>query len=442
MLKPELLDEVREVLIAEDFYAVQHRSVYEAILALDASDRAFDVVTVSHQLEAVGKLRMIGGPAFLSTLIDATPTVANVLDHARIVHELGLLRRMGDTLLRLAGTSKMAETRVNVGAFLERCEAEVLSANAAESERETASGIDEMMAAAVTDLTKPREQSGQRGVTTGFLSLDEISLGFVPGELWYLAARPGMGKTALALCMAAAVAETGRGAVFFSMEMKRPELTERMLAAGAGVNAKRLHRRELGEQELADVLTAAGRLARYPLRFDDTASLTPGGLRSRVRRHVAAIRAKTPLAYPALIVVDYVQLMTVERRSGSRNEDLEEISRALKILAGEYKCTVLALSQLKRPDPRAPVTRPSLGDLRGSGALEQDADKVLFVHRAPDDDPDANGDAELILEKGRNSGRGKAKVVWAPWCVRFENAVQRGFDFTRIGDGGPAGPDD
>lgn len=436
MLKREVLDVVRDVLIVEDFFSFQHRAVYEAILELDAASKPFDVVTVRYRLEAAGRLQQLGGSAFLSNLVDATPAVANVVEHARLVHDLGLLRRMKDTLERLALAARLGETRADVQGFLERCEGEVFHANAAESDRDSSSGIDEMMALAVTELTTPAAQA-PRGVTTGLIALDEISLGLVPGELWYVAGRPGMGKTALALGFAETVASTGRGAVVFSMEMKRHELSERMLSASSGVDSKLIHKRALSDAQLTEVIGAATKLGAYPIRLDDTAALTASTLRSRIRRHVAAIRAKTSTAHLALVVVDYVQLMSVERKSGSRNEDLEDISRTLKILAGEFECTIVALSQLKRPDPRSPVTRPSLSDLRGSGALEQDANKVLFIHRAPDDDPNARGEAELILAKGRNTGPGKARVTWLPWCVRFQDREQGAFAYSGVTDGPP-----
>ena len=442
MLKREVLDVVRDELTVDDFFSFGHRAVFEAILALDAIDREFDVVTVAHQLEAMERLRQIGGTAFLAMLTDATPSVANVAHHAQIVRKLGQLRRVKDTLERLAITARMAETRLDVDGFLDHCEKEVLGATHAETNKATAVGIAEMMATAIGNLTKPRAQQKRRGVTTGLIALDEISMGLIPGELWYVGARPGVGKTSLALGFVEVAAAHGHGAVMFSMEMKEPELSERLLISSAGVHGKRLQLGELDEAELTQVMGAGAKIARYPMRFDFTPALTPSALRARLRRHVASIRAKTPAAKLALVVVDYVQLMAADRRSkqGNRNEEITEISRSLKLLASEFDCALVALSQLRRPDPRAPFKRPTKDDLRDSGALEADADKILMIHRAPDGDPDSNGEAELILDKGRNTGGGKARVTWVPWCARFENRTQTAFAFTGGGEGTP--PDD
>jgi len=433
MLKPAWLDELRDLLAPTDFYSGPLRAVYEACLELDAAGKPIDVVLVSHHLQAAGKLKQIGGSAFLGQITDATPSVPNVRAHARIVHDLGLLRRMGTTLHNLAILARAPETRVNVAAFLEQCEGEVFHCNQAEAVRETASTMHDMMAAAAAefDTTKPR---APRGVTTGLRDLDELSLAFQPGELWYVAARPGKGKTALALGMAEAVACTGRAALVFSMEMKRPEIADRMISAMSGAPYKGLLKRELSPQHLGDAMTAIGDLGRIPLIVDDVSVLTPSVLRSRVRRHAGTLRARHPLARLALVVVDYVQLMAADGRHRTRNDELEAISRSLKILAGDMGCTVVALSQLTRPDRKAAGGggRPSLTDLRGSGALEQDADKVVFIHRDDDDDEQGHpGDAELILAKGRNAGTGRVRALWQPWCVRFVDQEQAGFAWQR-----------
>ena len=444
MLKRDVLDVVRDELVIDDFFSFSHRAVYEAILALDAIDREFDVVTVAHQLQAMDRLQQIGGTAFLGMLTDATPSVANVAHHAQIVHRLGQLRRVKDTLERLAITARLAETRLDVDGFLDHCEKEVLGSTHAETNKSSAVGIAEMMATAIGNLTKPRAQQKRRGITTGLLALDEVSMGLIPGELWYVGARPGVGKTSLALGFIEVAAAHGHGAVMFSMEMKEPELSERLLISSAGVHGKRLQLGQLDEAELTQVMGAGAKIARYPMRFDFTPALTPSTLRARVRRHLSSIRSKSSAAKLGLVVVDYVQLMGADRKSrtGNRNEDVTEISRALKLLASEFDCTVVALSQLRRPDPRAPFKRPTKDDLKDSGALEADADKVLLIHRAPDGDPDANGEAELILDKGRNTGAGKARVTWVPWCARFENRTQTAFAFTGVGEGTPPEDDE
>ncbi len=424
MLSPALFDEVRDLVEPIDFFMGQHRHVYEALLELDTAGTKIDLVTVAHQLRAGGKLQAIGGPAFLADLCDATPSIANALEHARMIRRFGVLRRMGGTLAELAATALATATRGDVDGFLQRCESEVFSANVATSARETASTARELMtsAMALLDPSRPREP---RGVTTGLLELDELTLGLMPGELWYVAARPGMGKTALALGIAQAVAETGRHVAFFSMEMGRDELSERIISSDSGVPHKALQARQLSQDQWSKVVTSLDGIARLPLVIDDARILTPSKLRSRARRHASNLR-RAHKGQLALVVVDYVQLMAWDEPSGNRNDELERISRSLKILAGEFGVTVIALAQLNRAVKDRADKRPSITDLRGSGALEQDADKVLFVHR-DEDEGNERGEAELILGKGRNTGRGRVTVSWEPWCVRFAAARQAGF---------------
>lgn len=426
MLKREMLDEVRDLLEPQDFFNGAHRTVFEAVLALDASDSPTDIVTIAHHLRNLDRLKQVGGSPFLASLIDATPAVAHVLEHARLVRRLAHLRRMGLALTALSAEARQVETRADVPGFLERCEAAIFAVAGADfGQRETASPLGDVMAG-LADALNPSRPREPRGTTTGMHELDLLTLGFGPGELWYIAARPGIGKTALALGMSQAVAATGgRTACFFSLEMKRTELGERLVSAMSGVPYKAIQKRELSMAYYERAMNAAVELGRLPMVIDDLALLTPSRLRSRARKHIASLRAKHPHARPGIIVVDYVQLMADDSAQGNRNDQLERISRSLKILAGELGVAVVALSQLNRPKDRGNA-RPSLTDLRGSGALEQDADKVLFVHR-DEAEGDERGDAELILGKGRNAGTGRVRVTWQPWCVRFTDSTQEGF---------------
>lgn len=436
ILRPIILDELREALSPDDFFVMNNRWIFEAIIALDSAGEQIDIVTLAHRLKSAGRLKEMGGTPVLANITDATPSVGNVTAHARIVRDFSALRRMANTLKSLASISQAPETRADVETFLERCEQEVFGAHVT-TERDTGSTLREVMATATATIS-PEKSSSTRGVSTGFGSLDELTLGLVPGELWYLAARPGMGKTALALGISANVASNGSHAACFSMEMKRPELAERLISSDSGVPLKALQKRELSGDQWSRVTHTLERLSRLPMVLDDASTLTPSRLRSRVRRHASAMRAQHPEGKLALVVVDYVQLMAWDKPNGNRNDELERISRALKILAGEFGVTVLALAQLNRGVKDRADKRPGLLDLRGSGALEQDADKVLFVHREEDE----RGDADLILAKGRNAALGVAAVRWEPWCVRFceqqgglgFRANPRGNDF---GDFGP-----
>jgi replicative DNA helicase len=435
LIRPAVFDELRDEVDATDFFSMSHRWLFEALVQLDAAGEEIDVVTVAHRLQASGRLKEIGGTPFLAAISDATPTVANVVAHARIVRHFGSLRRMTSTLRSLSILAHAPETRADVDGFLERCEAEVFAAHVT-TERDTGSSLREVMATATTSLS-PEQPNTTRGVSTGNAALDELTLGLVPGELWYVAARPGMGKTALALGISASVASNGGHAACFSMEMKRPELAERLISSDSGVPLKALQKRELSGEQWSRVTHTLDRLSRLPMVLDDASTLTPSRLRSRVRRHAAALRAQHPHGKLELVVVDYVQLMAWDKPNGNRNDELERISRALKILAGEFGLTVLALAQLNRGVKDRADKRPGLLDLRGSGALEQDADKVLFVHR---DEHDERGDADLILAKGRNAALGVVGVRWEPWCVRFCEQ-QQGLGFRSNPRGDDFGPE-
>lgn len=436
MLTTSARDEVRDLLEPTDFYSGANRTMYEGILELTDAGRECDAVTLAAHLRDTNRLQQVGGAPYIAQIVDATPSVANVLEHARIVHRLARLRRMGKALSELNTQANFVETRANVQGFIERCESVVFAINASgKTEIDTGSLLSDVMSGAAVQLD-PSRPSEPRGLTTGFADLNELSHGFCPGELWYVAARPGKGKTALALGMSASVAATGaRSACFFSLEMKRQELGERLISWASGVPHRPLLTRRLSMEHYERAIATAAQLGRYPMILDDASTLTPARLRSRARKHFAALRQRHPHARPGLVVVDYVQLMADDSNDGNRNDQLERISRALKILAGELGVTVVALSQLTRPKDRA-SGEPTLMDLRGSGALEQDADKVLFVHR-DEAEGDERGEAALILAKGRNAGTGRVRVTWEPWCVRFTEGAQGGFDYGAGYDDGP-----
>lgn len=430
VLAPERLDEVRDELDAEDFWLIQHRLVFEALVELDSVGSVIDVVTLCHQLEANGALSRIGGTAFVAQLVDATPSVGNVVGHARIVRRLGDLRRMRACLQGLLAQAQEPETTADVPAFLNQCEAEIFAAAAGRVDRETSGTLREVMDGTREALAPDREHRS-RGNTTGLTELDTMTLGLVPGELWYVAGRPGQGKTALAMGLVAAAAKRHCHGVVFSLEMGRDELGERMTSAASGVGLSHLQRRQLSSAQWSQVMQATVDLARLPVIVDDGSQLTPSRLRSRVRRHASRLRSEHEQGKLGLVVVDYVQLMGPEAnwRGLSRSDELERISRALKLLAKEFGVTVVALSQLNRGQRDRSDKRPTLADLRGSGALEQDADKVLFVHR-DEVEGEERGETDLILAKGRNVSAGSVTVQWQPWCVRFLDLdEQAGFNY-------------
>lgn len=424
MLKQEALDEVRVLLEPHDFFSGAHRIVYEAICSLVKAGESVDVVTVAHALRNSGRLQQVGGTPFLHAITDATPSVANIGDHAKIVRRLARLRRAAAVLHDLTAEARRAETRDNIDGFLDKCEKEIFAIGTDAADTEAASFVGEVLAGNMADLD-PSKPRSPRGCSTGFWDLDDIAHGFVPGDLWYLAARPGIGKTALALGMARAVACTGRHAVFFSQEMKRPQLGERLLSSVSGVAHELITKQKLSAAHYERLSQAAIEMARTPFILDETSALTPMRMRSRLRRHVAQLRLRHPGARLSLVVVDYVQLMGDDSLEGNRNEQLERISRQLKLLAGEFDTTIVALSQFRKPDRATQHQRPTVGEMRGSGAFEQDADVVVLIHRDRDEE-EGRGDAELIVAKNRHGKTGTIRVIWEPWCVRYMNRDQAG----------------
>lgn len=430
ILSPNARDELRDELGPDDFTLQPHRIVYRALLELDDANEAVDVITLRAHLDAAGELRAVGGAAFLAQLLDATPTLAHTVKHARLVRRLADLRRMRHKLAELLKDANAGETLGNVPGFLERCEAEIFALAGHDAGRETSSTMREVMEVARDSLTDT--QAPARGASTGLGGFDDVTLGLRPGELWYVAARPGQGKTALAMGIAAAAAAEHSHAVVFSLEMDRQELGERLISARSGVGLSQLQQRKLSQDNWSRVTGALQELSHLPIVVDDASQLTPSRLRSRMRRHASRLRSEYQRGKLGLVVVDYVQLLGGEPswRGLSRADELERISRALKLLAKEYSVTVLALSQLNRGQMGRTDKRPTLSDLRGSGALEQDADKVVFIHR-DEAEGEERGEAELILAKGRNRATGSVSVRWQPWCVRFvDEDPQAGFQYT------------
>lgn len=436
MLSREALDEVRDELSPEDFFLGAHQTVFAALLELDEANEAIDVITVRAHLEGQGTLRAVGGALFLSQLVDATPTLGHAVKHARIVRRLADLRRMRGKLRELLAQAHEPEVLGDVPGFLEQCEAEIFALSGQRIERETSSTLREVMLETREQLS-PESASVARGAPTGLTRFDELTLGLRPGELWYVAARPGQGKTALAMGIAAAAGRAATHAVVFSLEMDRTELGERMLSATSGVGLTQLQERKLSAAHWSQVTSGLEQLSHLPMIVDDASQLSPSRLRSRMRRHASRLRAEYPQGKLGLVVVDYVQLMGGEStwRGLSRADELERISRALKLLAKEFGVTVLALSQLNRGQFSRTDKRPTLSDLRGSGALEQDADKVVFIHR-DEVEGEERGEAEIILAKGRNRATGSVTVRWQPWCVRFVDELQPGLSYGQEAFGG------
>ena len=414
-------DEIAETVNAEDFYARPHRKIFSAIQALHEAGEAVDVVTTSEWLANNGILEKAGGLPYLGELANNTPGTANVMAYARIVRERSVLRRLIDAASQISEKAYSPDG-LDIGALIDY--AEKLVFDISESDRRQALGfqpLQGLLTQAVDRIEELYESDESiTGVPTGFKDLDELTAGLQRADLVVIAGRPSMGKTSLAMNIAenAAVGSKLPVAVF-SMEMPGQQLAMRMLASLGRINAHRVRTGRLSQEDWPRLTSAVGLLDEAPVFIDDTPALTPLELRSRVRR---LTRDKGQLG---LIVVDYLQLMQTGDNSENRAVEVANITRALKVLAKESMVPVVVLSQLNRGLEQRPNKRPIMSDLRESGAIEQDADVIVFIYRDEvyNEDSSDKGTAELIVAKQRNGPIGTVRLTFLGEYTRFENYV-------------------
>ncbi|HLT31745.1 MAG TPA: replicative DNA helicase [Myxococcaceae bacterium] len=416
-----LMNEVAEVLAPEDFSTQAHEAIYEAMRALELNQRKVDHLTLAEELKVRGKLAGVGGPAYLMGLDQVVPLAQNAREYAELVKDKALRRRVVDAargIIELA-SSEVGET----DALLDEAERRMFLV--AEKKREgDLLPVRELMDRTLELLDKMRmSSSGITGLSTGYIDLDHQLTGLHPGELLILAARPGMGKTSLAMNMALHCAmKEKRPAAIFSLEMPSEQLLMRLLSSAARVDMKKLRGGRLTPNDEERLTEIAGTLFEAPLYIDDTGSLSPFDLRAKLRR------LKQKSGDLGLVVIDYLQLMSMKNRSESRQLEISEISRALKQLSKELEVPVLALSQLSRKVEERKGGKPMLSDLRESGAIEQDADVVMFIHREDTGDEEGDGGVrpsaipvELIVAKQRNGPIGSVDLIFLGEFTRFES---------------------
>ncbi len=425
------LDEVSDVLRAEDFYRPAHQRLFRSMLAMAEATQPIDVLTLSEMHLGDSVLDAVGGAAYLSRLMDGIPKLVNVRHYASIVRDRAMRRQLVRTATELATEASLGEleTESVLGSAARRI-ADI-------GERSLQQGLVPMKALLEASLDDIEKRQGAdttlTGVPTGFEALDELTSGFQKGELIILAARPSMGKTALALSLAqnAAIRAQQRVAVF-SLEMSAVQLAMRMLCSEARVDAQKMRRGQLTDMHWSKIMKAFTRLASAPIFIDESSGVSVQEMRAKAKR----LQADQGLD---MIIVDYLQLMGSAERSENRQQEISAISRSLKKLAHDLKVPVVALSQLSRaPDQRQGDHRPMLSDLRESGSLEQDADVVMFIYREEvykiregKDPGDKRGVAELIIGKQRNGPVDTVKLAFIKEWTRFEN-LQR--------EGGPPAP--
>ena len=405
-----------------EFYKPAHQHVFEAMKALAIGGQPIDAITVADELRRSGLLEEMGGLAHLLELQAATPAISNAGRYARIVQDTAMLRR----LIGVAGEiAELAYSEPDdVSKALDEAETKVFDV-AEQRVTDSTAQINAVLREVMDDLEVIYTRGDTvTGIATGFTDLDEMLTGLHPSQLIVIGARPSMGKTALALCMAANVAKqqaelgTNHPVLFFSLEMGHKELAQRILASEARVDSQKLRTGRLDQSDWSKIGVALGRLE-VPLFIDENPNVTVMEIRAKARR------LKARYGGIALIVVDYLQLMS---GTGAENRQLEisEISRNLKILARELEVPVIALSQLSRNLESRADKRPMLADLRESGAIEQDADIVMFVYRDEVYNPDSpdRGSAEIVVAKHRNGPIGNRRLVFLGAYTRFENAAR------------------
>ncbi|MGQ9509508.1 MAG: replicative DNA helicase [Thermodesulfobacteriota bacterium] len=415
LIENEAINRVMEILDPEDFYREAHRKIYHALIDLSERDEPADLVTTTNELRKKGELETIGGASYLAYLIDSVPTAANIEYYARIVKEKAILRKLIETSTEIITQSY--EDRGDVEAFLDEAEKAIFEISE-KRVRPSFFPLKEIVKESfktIEQLYKKKELV--TGVPSGFKELDRLTAGFQPSDLIIVAGRPSMGKTAFCLNVAQYAAIEGRIPVaIFSLEMSKEQLVLRMLCSEAQVEGTRLRTGYLGESDWPKLTMAAGTLSDAPIFIDDTAALSVLELRAKARR----LKSEQGLG---MIIVDYLQLMKGRGRAESRQQEISEISRSLKALAKELNVPVIAVSQLSRKTEERTGNRPQLSDLRESGAIEQDADVILFLfreevyHRTEEN----RGKAEVIIGKQRNGPIGKVDLAFLDRYTAFKD---------------------
>jgi replicative DNA helicase len=429
MLDPEALERLEGALLPEHFYVEANARVFAAILNLSARHQPVDALTVKDQLERAEELDACGGEAYLSDLVTAIPTAANVRHYAEIVRERAALRQLLSVCGRIS-QDVYEETAREVNDHLDSAEKNVLAvAENFNRSRPTFTKMDKLMLEAYHELQARYEQKKAiTGVPTGFDDLDEMTSGMQRGDLIIIAGRPSMGKTAFVMNLAqnAAIrADHPHVVATFSLEMSSQQIAQRMLACEARVDMKNLRTGRFSAEDWRKLASASGALAESSVFVDDTPAVSVMEIRSKCRRLKREAKALD------LVVIDYLQLMSGRADAERREQEISEITRGLKALAKELSVPVIALSQLNRSLESRADKRPMMSDLRESGAIEQDADVIMFIYRDEvyNKKPENEGVAEIIIGKQRNGPIGNVKLTFINKFTRFENhAAARGFD--------------
>jgi replicative DNA helicase len=418
---------VAERLTAEDFYSEVHRIIYGAMTRLYARGEPIDQLTLTNELRSVGEFDKVGGRAYVFQIVESVPTAANAARYADIVRGKALLRDIIDVGSRI--TEDAFGEPEDVSKALDAAE-QLIYGVSNRTLREHLAPVSELAPGALEMIQRLYEAEGEvTGVETGFEDLDRLTTGFHKSDLVILAARPAMGKTALALnAIWYAAGQKGMPVAIFSLEMSKEQLVQRLISQTTRIPAQALRSGNVKAEDWPKLVRGVAEVSRAPVWIDDTAGVTLMEIRAKVRRLSSQLKARgePPLA---LVVVDYLQLMIGGQgnRSENRQQEIAEISRGLKVLARDLDVPVLAIAQLSRAVEQRHDKRPLLSDLRDSGAIEQDADMVMFLYRDEyyNSDSDDKGIAEIIVGKHRNGPTGKVQLAWMEQYTKFASLARR-----------------
>ncbi len=420
MLDNEAWDKVVGIVVETDFYRPEHRTVFNAITTLAEAGKPFDVLTLSEELKLRNQLQEIGNTVYLYEMEKNTPSAANISAYAEVVRERSVLRQLLSVANNISETAFNPEGR-SVGELLDNAERHVFAIAEQGMQGGGPESIQNLLSKAVDRIdTLFQSKNAITGLSTGFTEFDKMTSGLQEGELVIVAGRPSMGKTMLGVNMVEyAAINANLPVLVFSLEMPGEAIAMRMISSLARINQQNLRTGRLTDDDWHRIRNPIGMLADAKLFIDDTAAISPSEMRARARR-IAREHGQL-----GLIMVDYLQLMTIPGSNENRTNEVSEISRSLKALAKEMNCPVIALSQLSRALEQRSDRRPTMSDLRESGAIEQDADLIAFIYRDEVYHPDSpqKGTAEIIIGKQRNGPIGTIRLTFRGEFTRFEDYI-------------------
>jgi replicative DNA helicase len=420
MLEQEAWDQVSDVISENDFYKPNHRIIFATVKELNKRGHPTDLVTVSNYLSQTNQLDFIGGPSYIAEMMDQTPTTVNIKNYAQIVKEKSVLRKIistGSDFIEKAYSQNFSD----LDSFLNEVEGAIF--NVAEmNTNQDLMDSSQLVKLSLDKLEQLYANKGDvTGISSGFYDFDKMTSGFQPGDLIIIAARPSMGKTAFCLNLALAAAlKEKKSVALFSVEMGKEAIMMRMLASEARIALSQLRSGSIDEGAWPKLINTAAKMSEAPLFIDDSSAISPFDIRAKCRR----MKARHGLD---MIIIDYLQMMSMKQKVESREREVSEISKMLKGLARELKVPVIALAQLNRGVEGRSDRRPMLSDLRESGSIEQDADVIAMLYREDyydRDTPEIKGQAEVIICKQRNGPTGTVKLRWRPELGLFENNIE------------------